>query len=152
VLPKKSLTKEQALQKLRHYCSYQERCHNEVKTKLYQLGTNKKLNDEIIAELIQGSYLNEERFAIAFATGKFKINHWGKRKIEYALKEKFISNYCIKKALQQIPEKEYLAILGKLANEKYKDLKGEQYLIRKRKTIDYLLGKGFEWELVSKIV
>src|SRR5437016_4318961 len=120
----KNLSKEQALQKLKHYCSYQERCHSEVKTKLYQLGVNKKMNDEIIAELIQGSYLNEERFAIAFARGKFKMNHWGKRKIDYALKEKFISDYCIKKALMQIPEKEYTEILGKIAKEKYESLKG----------------------------
>jgi len=149
VLRKKSLTKEQALQKLRHYCSYQDRCHSEVKTKLYQLGISKKLYDEMIAELIQGNYLNEERFAIAFARGKFRMNHWGKRKIEYALKEKFISDYCIKKSLRLIPQKEYLEILEKLAKEKYESLKGEQYLVRKKKTIDYLTGRGFEWELVK---
>ena len=149
VLRKKPLTKEQALQKLRHYCSYQERCHSEVKTKLYQLGITKKLYDEIISELIQGNYLNEERFALAFARGKFTMNEWGKRKIEYALREKFISDYCIKKALKQIPQKEYSEILGKLAKEKYESLKGEQYLARKKKTIDYLTGRGFEWELVK---
>jgi len=102
VLRKRSLTKEQALQKLRHYCSYQERCHSEVKTKLYQLGVSKTLWDEMIAELIQGNYLNEERFAMAFARGKFKMNHWGKRKIEFELKAKFISDYCIKKAMKEI--------------------------------------------------
>ena len=150
MLKRKTLTKEQALQKLRHYCSYQERCHSEVKTKLYQLGINKKLYDEIIAELIQGNYLNEERFAISFARGKFKMNHWGKRKIEFALKEKFISDYCIKKALKQIPETEYREVLEKLATEKYESLKGEQYLVRKKKTIDYLTGRGFEWELVKE--
>jgi|SRR6185369_11138986 len=149
MISRKNLTKEQALQKLRHYCSYQERCHSEVKTKLYELGIHKKLNDEIIAELIQGNYLNEERFAIAFARGKFKMNEWGKRKIEFALKEKFISDYCIKKSLKQIPEKEYLEILGKLAKEKYESLKGEQYLIRKKKTIDYLTSRGFEWAFVN---
>jgi regulatory protein len=152
VLRKKSLTKEQALQKLRHFCSYQERCHSEVKTKLYQLGINKKFYAEIIAELIQGNYLNEERFAISFARGKFKMNEWGKRKIEYALKEKFINYYCIKKALKQIPEQEYEAILKKLAKEKYESFKGEQYLIRKKKTIDYLTGRGFEWELMKEIL
>jgi len=103
----------------------------------------------MIAELIQGNYLNEERFAIAFARGKFRMNHWGKRKIEYALKEKFISDYCIKKSLRLIPQKEYLEILEKLAKEKYESLKGEQYLVRKKKTIDYLTGRGFEWELVK---
>lgn len=104
----------------------------------------------MIAELIQGNYLNEERFAIAFARGKFKMNEWGKKKIEYALKEKFISDYCIKKALKQIPEKDYAEVLEKLAREKYESLKGEQYLVRKKKTIDYLLGKGFESSLVHQ--
>jgi regulatory protein len=152
MLKRKTLTKEQALQKLRHYCSYQERCHSEVRSKLYQLDINKKLFDEIIAELIQGGYLNEERFAISFARGKFKMNEWGKRKIEYALKEKFISDYCIKKALKQIPEKEYLEVLEKLAKEKYESLKGEHYLIRKKKILDYLAGRGFEWELMKEII
>jgi regulatory protein len=123
-----------------------------VKTKLYQLGVNKKLCDEMIAELIQGNYLNEERFAIAFARGKFRMNHWGKRKIEYALKEKFISDYCIKKSLKQIPAKEYSEVLERLAKEKYGSLKSEQYLIRKKKTMDYLMGRGFEGALIKKTV
>ena len=152
MISRKNLTKEQALQKLRHYCSYQDRCHSEVKTKLYQLGVNKKFFDEMIADLIQGNYLNEERFAIAFARGKFKMNEWGKRKIEYALKEKFISDYCIRKSLKQIPEKEYQEILKKLAKEKYESLKEEQYLVRKKKTIDYLTGRGFEWDLVKDVL
>ena len=150
MLRRKSLTKEQALQKLRHYCSYQERCHSEVKTKLYQLGVNKTLWDEMIADLIEGNYLNEERFAIAFARGKFKMNHWGKRKIEYALKEKFISDYCIKKAMKEISENDYAEILDKLAREKYDSMKGEQNHVRRKKTMDYLVGRGFEGILINK--
>ena len=150
MLRKKSLTKEEALQKLRHYCSYQERCHSEVKTKLYQLGVSKTLWDEMIAELIQGNYLNEERFAMAFARGKFKMNHWGKRKIEFELKAKFISDYCIKKAMKEISENDYAEILDKLAKEKYESLKGEQDLVRRKKTMEYLVGRGFEWMLINK--
>ena len=104
----------------------------------------------MIAELIQGNYLNEERFAVAFARGKFKMNHWGKRKIEYALKEKFISDYCIKKALKEISENDYAEILDKLTKEKYDSLKGEQHLVRKKKTMDYLSGRGFEGALISR--
>ena len=73
MLYKKSLTKEQALQKLKHYCAYQERCHSEVTEKLYSLGVWKKEHDEIISTLIEENYLNEERFAIAFAGGKFRV-------------------------------------------------------------------------------
>ena len=151
MLYKKYLTKEQALQKLKHYCAYQERCHNEVKEKLYNLGVWKKEHDEIIATLIEENYLNEERFAIAFAGGRFRIKQWGRVKIRYELKQKQVSDYCIKKALKQIDEADYLKVLNKLSKEKYASLKSDQYLIRKKKTMDYLMGKGFEVELVRQI-
>jgi regulatory protein len=152
MLYKKYLTKEQALQKLKHYCAYQERSHSEVKDKLYNLGVWKKDHDEIIATLIVENYLNEERFAIAFAGGKFRIKKWGRVKIKYELKQKQVSDYSIKKALKQIDEEEYLKTLNKLAKEKYATLKSEQYLIRKKKTMDYLIQKGFEPELANATV
>lgn len=152
MLYKKHLTKEQALQKLKHYCAYQERCHSEVKEKLYNLGVWKKEHDEITATLIEEGYLNEERFAIAFAGGRFRIKQWGRVKIKYELKQKQVSEYSIKKALKQIDEEDYLKVLNKLAKEKYASLKNEQYLIRKKKTMDYLIGKGFETELIKAAV
>jgi len=152
MLYKKYLTKEQALQKLKHYCAYQERCHSEVKEKLYNLGVWKKEHDEIIASLIEENYLNEERFAIAFAGGRFRIKQWGRVKIKYELKQKQVSDYSIKKALKQIDETDYFKVLNKLAKEKYTSLKSEQHLIRKKKTINYLIGKGFEMELVRGAV
>ena len=149
---KKQLTKEQALQKLKHYCAYQERCHSEVKEKLYNLGVWKKDHDEIIASLIEENYLNEERFAIAFAGGKFRVKQWGRVKIKYELKQKQVSEYSIKKAMKQIGEEEYLALLHKLTEEKYAALKKEQYLIRKKKTMYYLMARGFEPELVRSVI
>ena len=145
----KYLTKEQALQKLKHYCTYQERSHYEVKQKLYELGVRTNDHDEIIASLIDEDYLNEERFAIQFAGGKFRMKQWGKKKILYALREKKVSDYSIKKALAEINEEDYLEVLKKLAEEKYKLLKDEQYLERKKKTIDYLIQKGYEYDIVN---
>ena len=147
---KSPLTKEQALQKLKHYCAYQERCHSEVKEKLYSLGVWKKDHDGIIATLIQENYLNEERFAIAFAGGKWRIKQWGRVKIRYELKQRQVSDYCIKKALKQIGEEEYLEVLNRLAGEKYASLKHEQHFVRKKKTLVYLVQKGFEPELVNR--
>lgn len=151
MLYKKHLTKEQALQKLKHYCGYQERCHSEVKEKLYNLGVWKKDHDEIMATLIEDNYLNEERFAIAFAGGKFRIKQWGRVKIKYELKQKQVSEYSIKKALKQIDEETYSDLLKKVAEEKYDSLKGEQFLVRKKKTMDHLISRGFEPALVSGI-
>jgi regulatory protein len=151
-MQKKFLTKEQALQKLRQYCAYQERSHSEVQTKLYELGVRKAEHDEIIATLIEEDYLNEERFAIQFVGGKFRMKDWGRKKIYYALKEKKVSEYCIKKALKQIDEEAYQQVLTELAQKKYELLKEEQWLVRKRKTIDYLLQKGYEADLVTTTV
>ena len=148
----KKLTPEQAFQKARHYCGYQERCHAEVKEKLYSFGLWKNDVEILLSRLIEENYLNEERFAIAFAGGKFRIKHWGRVKIKYELKQKQVSEYSIKKALKQINEEDYVVVLKKLADEKYASLKNEQYLIRKKKTMDYLVQKGFEIELIKKVI
>ena len=149
---RKQLSKEQALQKLKHYCGYQERSHSEVKEKLYSLGVWKKDHDEILAALIEENYLNEERFALTFARGKFRLKQWGRVKIKYELKQRQVSEYSIKKALKQIEEDEYMASLKKLANDRYASLKGEQYLVRKKKTIDYLMQKGYEPGLIQLVI
>jgi regulatory protein len=149
---KKTLTIEQALQKLRHYCGYQERCHSEVREKLYSLGIRKKDHDEIIATLIEEGYLNEERFAIAYAGGKFRMKQWGRVKIAYALRQKQVSDYSIKKALKQIDEKDYRAALTTLAKEKYESLKDEQWLVRKKKVLDYLMQHGYEADLATQAI
>ena len=150
-MDKKFFTKEQALQKLKHYCGYKEHCHLEVKEKLYSLGVRKQDHDEILAKLIEENYLNEERFAVQFAGSKFRINHWGKRKISFALKEKKVNEYLIRKALK-IDEEVYFNTLRKLAAKKYSSGKTESFLVRKKKTFDYLLQKGYEPELINQAI
>jgi regulatory protein len=149
---KKRLTKEQALQKLKFYCRYQQRCRDEIKHKLFELGVNKKEHDELINELIKENSFDEETFAIAFAIGRFKMKQWGRRKIQYGLKEKRVNDDVIQKALTKIDEKDYLMVLQRLTKEKYASLKHDQYLIRKKKTMDYLIQKGYEVALVKTSV
>ena len=150
--PSKNLTPAQALQKLKHYCAYQERCHSEVHEKLYSLGVRKAEHDAIIATLIEENYLNEERFACAFAGGRFRMKYWGRQRIAYELQQKKVSAYCIKKALKEIDEEEYAQKLEKLACEKYAALKSEQYLVRKKKTQDYLIQKGYEIDRIKAVL
>lgn len=149
---KKYLTKEQAVQKLRQYCSYQERSHFEVAQKLWDLGVRRAEHDEIISTLIEEDYLNEERFAKQFAGGKFRMKDWGRKKIYYALREKKVSEYNIKKAMKEIDGEAYHKTLKDLAEKKYASLKSEQYLVRKKKTMDYLMQKGFEPELIGSVL
>jgi regulatory protein len=144
-------SKDRVLQKIKHYCSYQERCHSEVRAKLYSFGLWKKDVEEIISQLIEENYLNEERFAFQFAGGKFRIRQWGRIKIKYELKQKQVSEYCIKKALEDIDDETYLETLKKIALNKWKSLNKEKNIfIKKRKLQDYLLQKGYETSLVNE--
>jgi regulatory protein len=146
-------TPQQALPKAKHYCAYQERCHSEVKNKLYGFGLNTKDVDQVISTLIEENYLNEERFAIQFAGGHFRSKKWGRVKIAHALKQKQVSTYCIKKALQQIDEEDYLKTLQKAFDEKVKTLKSEKNIfIKKRKMQDHLMQRGFENDLIRELI
>ena len=149
---RKRLTKEQALQKLRFYCRYQQRCQSEIKQKLFELGINSKDHHELIDELIKENSLNDERFAVAFVSGRFRLKQWGRKKIQHGLKEKRVSDETAQKALEQIDQKEYMAVLNKLAKERYASLKHEQYLVRKKKTMDYLMQKGYEVDLIRDTI
>lgn len=138
------LTPQQALQKLRHYCAYQERSHAEVTEKLYNFGLRKTDVSILLSQLIEDDYVNEERFATQFAGGKFRIKQWGKVKIEYELRQKKVSPRNIKKALASIDEEMYTKTLHELTIKKWRSLKNEQYLNRMAKTTNYMLQKGFE--------
>ena len=149
---KNRLTKEQALDKIKYYCSYQERCHSEVKDKLYSYGLIRKETEEIIAEMIESNYLNEERFAVQFAGGKFRMKQWGRKKIQYELQQKGVNDIIIKIALKEIDEEEYLETLQKLAQTKWNALNVENNLLRQSKTNAWLLQKGYEQRLISQVI
>jgi regulatory protein len=149
----RTLSLEQALQKARHYCGYQERSHGDVQEKLYSFGLRKKDVETALATLIEENYLNEQRFAEQFAGGHFRLKEWGKVKIRYELKQRQVSEYCIKKALTLIDGEEYERTLARLAEKKWETLRRESNLfVRKRKLQDYLLQKGYESDRVSAAV
>ena len=144
------ISKEQALQKLKHYCGYQERSHAEAREKLYAYGLYKQEVEEVLSSLIEEDYLNEERFATAFARGKFRMKGWGRAKIIEGLKEKRVSEYCINNAMKQIDESNYHASLQKFARAKWTSLKSENNIfIKMRKTQNHLLQKGYELHLIN---
>lgn len=147
-----SLTTSQALLKMANYCAYQERCHAEVKNKLAEIGIYFEKADQIMAELITQNYLNEERFAKAFAGGKFRIKKWGRNKIKQELKQKQVSEYCIQQGLKEIDADDYLVTLKKEAIEKYDKVKEKNVLIKNNKTAQYLMSRGFEGDLVWDVL
>jgi len=139
-----------ALQKAKHYCAYQERCHSEVRDKLYSFKLHKNEVEQLLTRLIEEDFLNEERFAIAYAGGHFRTKQWGKEKIKYTLKQKQVSEYCIRKALTAITASDYNKTFFNVADKKLTTLKNEKNIfIKKRKIKDYLQQKGFEIKLIN---
>lgn len=150
------MTTKDLLNKAMKYCVYQERCHNEVRSKLLDIGARGQELEQIMAYLIEHNFLNEERFAIAFAGGKFRIKHWGIIKITLELKARHISEYCISKALKEIEKDDYQKSLNELILKKYKTLLEENIYIKKNKTAKFLIGKGYEpvmvWDSLNRLI
>lgn len=130
------------------FCAYQERTQQEVRDKLYGEGVNKDVIEETIVRLIEENFLNEERFAKAYAGGKFRMKKWGRLKIKNNLKRKGLSDYCIRKGMQEIEEKDYEKTLEDLLEKKSAEIKVKNRLLQKNRLSRYLIGKGYEAELV----
>ena len=142
------LTLKEAQLKLEYYCSYQERCHQEVLQKAGDLGMKSDEKDTVIVHLIEHNFLNEERFARSFARGKHRIKLWGKIRIVNELKQRQISAPNIKCALTEIFEEEYQYTFDKLAERYWETIKESNVQKKKKKFCDYLLRKGWESNLV----
>ena len=148
----KQLDKAQAWDRIKHYCAYQERCHKEVNEKLQEFGMDYSESGQLISRLIEENYLNEERFAIHYAGGHFRLRKWGKVKITQGLKQKGVSAFCIKKALADIDAEQYFTLLQKLASDKMKTLKTGTMQVRKYKCRQFLLQRGFENALIDEVL
>ncbi len=142
------MVNEIALEKLRHYCAYQERCHQEVRSKLLKIKVYGDDLEEVISALIDENFLNEERFAKAYVSGKFRIKKWGRYKITQELKKRRVSAYCIKKGLEEIDEEEYIDTLSSLLTTYLE--KNKHYPKRQldQKAIGFLQTKGYEINLI----
>jgi regulatory protein len=141
-----------ALVRMQSWCAYQERSQQEARDKLYELGMWPEAVENIIAKLIEDNFLNEERFAMQFARGKFVIKKWGRIKIKLELRQKRVSDYCLKKALQQIDEREYMATLKKLIEVKRRTITEKNPVKLKYKLMSYALSKGYEKDLVFDVL
>lgn len=141
-----------ALRKAALFCAYQERTQQEVRDRLKEWSIWGDDAEEVIAELIQQNYLNEERFAKAFAGGKFRVKGWGKRKIQQHLKQRGISGYNLDQAMKEIAPSDYRDTLSTLLTKKRQSLRDDNPLIIKQKLVRYALSKGYESELIFSVL
>lgn len=146
------LDKKQALAKAESFCVYQERSQKELRSKLLDLGMRGDELEEIITDLILNNFLNEERFALNYASGKFNIKNWGRIKIKQGLKLKGVPDKLLQKAIYSLDEDDYLHTLEKLAVKKAESLSENDPFKRKMKLMSYLQAKGFETDLILLVL
>lgn len=148
----KYVSRDEALARLQSYCAYQERSHQEVRSKLLDLNIYGDDLEEIIAGLISDNFLNEERFARAYARGKFRMKQWGKRRIVQELKRHDVSTYSIRKAMEEIEPEDYKNTLLDVIRKKKNLLATETDFELQNKLAQYAISRGFEPELVWEII
>lgn len=150
--PVKRIGPEEALLKAQQYCAWQERCHSEVRYKLLEWGIFGDTLEEIIAALITEDFLNESRFARAFARGKFRLKGWGKIRITQELRQRKISNNCIREAFMEIDDSEYASALSAILQRKAAEITADSPFEKKQKLMRFALQRGFEPELIREIL
>ncbi len=142
----------EAVAKAQGFCAYQERSQHEVRLKLYDLGLFSDKVEQVVAQLIQDNFLNEERFAIAYTMGKFRIKKWGRAKIKQGLRLKRVPDKLISKALAQINDDEYINTLKELLVKKEAVLGQKEKLKLNYKLTFYALSKGYERDLITDLL
>ncbi len=151
-----SISPSEALAKIQKYCAYQERCHQEVKFKLNTYGLSPEEVDEIVSRLITENFVNEARFAKAFAGGKFRIKKWGRNKIVNELESLGLTNACITLGLKEIDSSDYSKTLQALLQKKAQEISEENLFLKRNKVARFAIAKGYEpdlvWELVKEQV
>jgi len=145
-------TIKEALQKLEHFCAYQERCHDEVISKLESFKMTSDEIDFIVVKLIEDNFLNETRFACSFARGKHRMKQWGKIRITNELKARHISSVNITLALKEISPEEYENTFNDLAEKCWNSIQEKNVLKKRKKCCDYLLRRGYESNFVYEKV
>ncbi|HKK76382.1 MAG TPA: regulatory protein RecX [Saprospiraceae bacterium] len=152
----KWISKKDALKKLQRYCAYQDRCHQEVRNKLRDLGLYGDDLEEVITDLITDNFLNEERFARSYARGKFRMKQWGRVRIKRELKQRRVSDYCIRKAMEEIDESDYQETLKQVLEKRLPKIKETKAYQVRKKLADYAVRRGYEmglaWEQAKQIV
>lgn len=148
----KELTDKQLTDKAERYCIQAERCSSEVRKKLELWGAAEDTAIQIVEHLLRERFLDEERFAVAFARDKMRYNRWGRVKIRHALREKEVSGDQTLQALARLDEDEYREILLKTLRDKWPQVKGRNDYECRQKLIRFALGRGFEMQEVTALL
>ena len=136
--------------KIEMYCSRAEQCVSAVRKKLQQWHVPAQDADRIVEGLEAEGFIDESRFATAFAHDRLKFGKCGRNKIRYELYQKHIAEKHVADALLSLDEQLYADTLHSVAQAKFRALKTLAPDEQRRKLTVFLLSRGFETELIYK--
>lgn len=145
----KEITEKEALVKLGALCSRSEHCTFEMQEKMKRWGLDEEVQARVIATLIKGKYIDDERFARAFVNDKVRYNKWGKRKVDQALYFKHIDEDIRQRVLADIEEEDFKEALRPLLIAKMKSVKAKNDYELSCKLIRFGISRGFEIEEIK---
>ncbi len=145
-------TIDEIKRKMERYCIYQDRCHQEVEKKLREFSLIPIAREEILLHLMEHDFLNEMRFAQSYARGKFRIKKYGKQRIIRELKSKKITEYNVKKALEEIEEEAYIETAFELVAKKNAYVVAQNPFKKRKKIFDFMVRKGYEYDLINEAI
>ena len=145
---KKECTENEARYKAEAYCVTAERCVSEVRNKLIQWGVPQEVMNNIIKRLLEERFIDEGRYAKAYAREKHRFQHWGRMKIMQALKIKQISSDLVDEALADLDREDYMESLSFLLQKKAKEVKARTEYERRGKLIRFAIGRGYEMDVI----
>jgi len=148
----KELSKEKGLARAQEICAKQEKCKADIRQKLFDWKVNPIYHDAILKSLEKERFIDEKRYVEFFVRDKFRLNKWGKTKIEYALRAKQIDPELIAESLIQIEGESYLETCQDLISKKLKTIKSDDKRVLKEKLLRFGLSRGFESSIVYKVV
>ncbi len=143
---------ETFLHKLERYCSYQDRCSRDVEQKMAGWKIPQASKEKMIKQLKDEGFIDDQRFTKSFVRGKFRVNKWGRNRITYELKIRQLPGSMISEALKEIAEEEYLDTIRALIMKKSGEINPGKTLNKREKIINFVVGKGFELDLVLRMI
>ncbi len=147
-----TMTEQEAYLRLAALCAQAEHCEYEMQEKMRRWEIADDAQTRVMQRLITERYVDDERFARAFANDKVKYNKWGRRKVEQAMWLKHIAEDIRQRVLDSIDDEEYIAILRPLLQQKRRSVKARNDYELRQKLIKFAIGRGFTMDIIKQCI
>ena len=137
-----------AYDKLTRYCLYRERCTFEVQQKMYELKLDEDASQQLMNQLKEEKYLDDERYVKAYINARIYLKKWGKKKIQAELSLRKLDRTLVKKLLLEVDDPIYIRHLQELAEKKWNTLYKKPDREKQAALLRYLSSKGYEQDLI----